>query len=139
MHKACSAIAELAESGDSDLRVFIPVSERYFMGSNIVEEIRDNIIRYGISGSNLEIEITENFYPKDRRIMMEKLSELSRIGVRISVKDFGNRITADGVSNSRQAQMLRQLGCDEMQGAFFAKPSSLEEIREILDKSYRLP
>ena len=139
MHKACSAIAELAESGDSDLRVFIPVSERYFMGSNIVEEIRDNIIRYGISGSNLEIEITENFYPKDRRIIMEKLSELSRMGVRISVKDFGKRITADGVSNSRQAQMLRQFGCDEMQGAFFAKPSSLEEIREILDKSYRLP
>ena len=187
MHKACSAIAELAELSYSDLRVFIPVSERYFMGSDIVEEIRDNIIRYGISGSNLEIEITENFYPKDRNIMMEKLSELSRMGVRISVKDFGNghaslsrlrsypsdtlriseritsgivrerdsqllaeaivsagrifgkRITADGVSNARQAQMLRQFGCDEMQGAFFAKPSSLEEIREILDKSYRLP
>ena len=187
MHKACKAIGELKHEEAANLRIFIPISERYFMGSDIVKEIRENIIRYGISGSNLEIEIKEDFYPKDRNVMMEKLSELSRMGVRISVKDFGNghaslsrlrsypsdtlriseritsgivrerdsqllaeaivsagrifgkRITADGVSNARQAQMLRQFGCDEMQGAFFAKPSSLEEIREILDKSYRLP
>lgn len=187
MHKACKAIGELKHEEAANLRIFIPISERYFMGSEIVKEIRENIIRYGISGSNLEIEIKEDFYPKDRNVMMEKLSELSRLGVRISVKDFGNgyaslsrlrsypsdtlrisdritsgivrerdsqlvaeaavsvgkifgkRITADGVSNAMQAQMLRQLGCDEMQGSYFAKPSSFEEIREILKKSYRLP
>lgn len=39
---------------------------------------------------------------------------------------LGKRVVAQGVENRRQMEMLVDLGCDELQGYFFAKPMSSE-------------
>jgi diguanylate cyclase (GGDEF)-like protein len=42
------------------------------------------------------------------------------------------KTTAEGVETERQQQMLRGLGCTEMQGYLFSAPKPAEELREIL-------
>jgi diguanylate cyclase (GGDEF)-like protein/PAS domain S-box-containing protein len=42
------------------------------------------------------------------------------------------KTTAEGVETERQQQLLRGLGCTEMQGYLFSAPKPAEELREIL-------
>jgi len=42
------------------------------------------------------------------------------------------KTTAEGVETERQQQMLRGLGCTEMQGYLFSAPKPADELREIL-------
>ncbi|HET9644780.1 MAG TPA: EAL domain-containing protein [Burkholderiaceae bacterium] len=41
---------------------------------------------------------------------------------------LGLRVVAEGVENVRQEEILRELGCDEMQGYMFAKPMSARAL-----------
>lgn len=41
---------------------------------------------------------------------------------------LGMRVTAEGVENREQAQMLKALGCDVLQGYFFSRPLLAENI-----------
>jgi EAL domain-containing protein (putative c-di-GMP-specific phosphodiesterase class I) len=41
---------------------------------------------------------------------------------------LGLRVVAEGVENTRQQEILRELGCDEMQGYMFAKPMSARAL-----------
>jgi EAL domain-containing protein (putative c-di-GMP-specific phosphodiesterase class I) len=40
--------------------------------------------------------------------------------------------TAEGVETPRQQELLRALGCTEMQGYLFSAPKPAEQVREIL-------
>jgi EAL domain-containing protein (putative c-di-GMP-specific phosphodiesterase class I) len=42
------------------------------------------------------------------------------------------RVTAEGVETEEQAERLRELGCDEVQGYWFARPLSLSALRNLL-------
>jgi EAL domain-containing protein (putative c-di-GMP-specific phosphodiesterase class I) len=42
------------------------------------------------------------------------------------------KTTAEGVETERQQQLLRGLGCTEMQGYLFSPPKPAEEVRRIL-------
>ncbi|MCI5223315.1 MAG: EAL domain-containing protein, partial [Candidatus Electrothrix sp. AR4] len=44
-------------------------------------------------------------------------------------KTFNLALTAEGVEDHDQLKFLKQAGCDEVQGYFYAKPLLLEEIR----------
>lgn len=44
-------------------------------------------------------------------------------------KNFGLEITAEGVEQEEQLQFLEQEMCDEIQGYFYAKPMTLNELR----------
>jgi predicted signal transduction protein with EAL and GGDEF domain len=45
--------------------------------------------------------------------------------------------TAEGVETERQQQLLRGLGCTEMQGYLFSAPKPAEQVREILSRHDR--
>ena len=38
------------------------------------------------------------------------------------------RVTAEGVETKEQATFLKALGCDEVQGFFFAKPMPIDQV-----------
>ena len=47
---------------------------------------------------------------------------------------LGMMTTAEGVQTDEQNQLLRALGCDEVQGYLFSAAVPLEEVGKILDK-----
>jgi EAL domain-containing protein (putative c-di-GMP-specific phosphodiesterase class I) len=52
-----------------------------------------------------------------------------------AARSLGVRITAEGVEDEGQALFLRSAGCDRMQGYFFAKPMTGDEMEELLRES----
>jgi EAL domain-containing protein (putative c-di-GMP-specific phosphodiesterase class I) len=45
---------------------------------------------------------------------------------------FGMEIVAEGVENKKQAEQLKEMGCDMAQGYYFARPLPPEELSEFL-------
>lgn len=48
---------------------------------------------------------------------------------------LGVRVIAEGVEDAGQAAILRELGCDAMQGYFFGKPASAAQSQELLESA----
>jgi diguanylate cyclase (GGDEF)-like protein/PAS domain S-box-containing protein len=49
-------------------------------------------------------------------------------------RGFGLHLVAEGVETAIQAQILRKLGCDCMQGYYFARPGDAIEVSHLLDE-----
>ena len=47
---------------------------------------------------------------------------------------LGMRIIAEGVESEEQAEQLKEMGCDLVQGYYFAKPLPPESASEFLDR-----
>jgi diguanylate cyclase (GGDEF)-like protein len=54
-------------------------------------------------------------------------------------KSLGMRVVAEGVETFDQLRILRELGCDEIQGYLFSRPVSAADVRAFLKKSVALP
>lgn len=50
-------------------------------------------------------------------------------------KTFSLSITAEGVETKEQLEFLQQEGCDEIQGYYYAKPLTLEELKRFISES----
>ena len=50
-------------------------------------------------------------------------------------QSLGKRVVAEGVENATQLSLLRELGCDEAQGFFIARPQRAEQIERLLETS----
>jgi EAL domain-containing protein (putative c-di-GMP-specific phosphodiesterase class I) len=49
-------------------------------------------------------------------------------------KKFGLKTIAEGVENEKQAQSLKQMGCQEAQGFLYARPMPLAELNAFIAK-----
>ena len=47
-------------------------------------------------------------------------------------KELNLKTIAEGVETKEQVEILKELGCDYIQGFYFAKPMSLEELKRFL-------
>jgi EAL domain-containing protein (putative c-di-GMP-specific phosphodiesterase class I) len=52
-----------------------------------------------------------------------------------SARSYGLHLLAEGVESGEQAQALKNVGCDEMQGGFFSRPVRAEAAGQLLDDS----
>ena len=104
-----SVIAQLAEwrrDGVDIGRVSVNVSQHQFAGGQLVSDIRGLLLRHGVPGDRLEIEVTESVLGGDIDSVRSQLLELRALGVLIAMDDFGT-----GYSSLSQ---LRSLPIDVM-------------------------
>jgi EAL domain-containing protein (putative c-di-GMP-specific phosphodiesterase class I) len=47
---------------------------------------------------------------------------------------LGMKIIAEGVEHHEQLQLLHMMGCDQIQGYYFAKPMPAEEVRNFINE-----
>ena len=47
---------------------------------------------------------------------------------------LGKRVIAEGVEQHRQSELLKELGCDVVQGFFYARPASLSDIAQLITR-----
>jgi EAL domain-containing protein (putative c-di-GMP-specific phosphodiesterase class I) len=76
------------------MRVSINLSPHEFSRADVVARVASAVARFELPREALEIEITENVLLQDVAGVVDKLRELRRLGVRISIDDFGTRYSS---------------------------------------------
>lgn len=87
--EACRFARTLSELGRSEVCVAVNVSPRQLAAEDFVETVRRCINEAGVQSGQIEIEITENVFIESIEKCTGKLAELSSLGVRLSLDDFG--------------------------------------------------
>ncbi len=144
----------------------------------LIENLRD----FGVSASNIIIEVTESGLMENLAVNMEVLARLKMLGFTLSIDDFGTgyssmnqlqrlpfselkldysfvhgavhdpkarailessihlaknlnlTIVAEGVETQQDWDLIKELGCDVVQGFFIAKPMPAKECSQWLKK-----
>lgn len=87
--EACRQLNAWRAEGVSMPRVAVNVSYRQFLNEDFEEHVLGALRRHGLSGSSLEIEITERVLLEDDGDVVDTLTRLKAHGVAISIDDFG--------------------------------------------------
>jgi len=152
------------------MRVAINLSAHQLRQADLAAQIADALRLHRISPDLLTCEVTESSAMDDVDATIAVLSDLARMGVRVSIDDFGTghsslsylrklpaselkidrsfvldleassdarkvalavinlakaldlKVVAEGVETQGQERLLREFGCDQLQGYLFAKP-----------------
>jgi diguanylate cyclase (GGDEF)-like protein len=161
-----------------DWSVAVNVSMHTLLGDDLVGVVRRAVQASPVRAAGITLEITETHVMSDPGRVLRALTELSDLGVRISVDDFGTgysslahlqrlpvdevkidkefvqllssdrsadaivrsviglarnldlHVVAEGVEDAASMNRLRELGCDEAQGYYFARPMSAADVEE---------
>jgi len=72
-----------------DVDLSINVSMKQFFHENFIKVIKENIEENNLPPSKLTVEITESIALYKENLVIEKLKELKKLGVKIALDDFG--------------------------------------------------
>ena len=158
------------------MRVAINLSVHQLRQADLAERIGAALQRHQVNPDLITCELTESSAMDDTEVTMRVLGELSRLGVHISIDDFGTghsslsllrklpahelkidrsfvldletsedarkvasavinlaqslklKVVAEGVETEGQNKILREFGCDQLQGFLFARPMSAKAL-----------
>ena len=77
------------EAGFTDLRLAVNLSAGQFRATNLVERIRERIVREGCRPQSIEVEVTETGMLRDPEGVGRTLAALREMGLRVAIDDFG--------------------------------------------------
>lgn len=86
--EGCRAAARMAAAG-IDLPLSINVSPRQFHQPDFVERVRTHLRAHGTNPAQVILEVTENLLIDDVEQAAQRMRELSALGLRFSIDDFG--------------------------------------------------
>ena len=89
MRRACIDIRQMSAMNKHFESVSINLSARQFVDHSIVDRIRLILEETGVSPDQLVIEITETIMMTETERSLMLLTELSKLGVKLSLDDFG--------------------------------------------------
>ena len=89
VRQACFQAAEWRSQGLTDLGMAVNLSPRQFREKNLVEMVADSLAQSGLPAERLKLEVTENAVMYDVEGAIQTMVRLSRLGVGLSLDDFG--------------------------------------------------
>ena len=89
LRTACAQARAWQEDGHPALTVAVNLSARQFQQPDLVAQVRRALDETGLPPSSLDLEVTETHAMQNAEATILTLRELKRIGVRISIDDFG--------------------------------------------------
>lgn len=107
LRSACAAAQRWHALTGRELLVAVNVSPRQFRDGTFVEIVRKALQDFGISGHQLELEITERLLLDNTIETAQILRELDDLDVRLSVDDFGTGYSALGYLKSYPFDTLK--------------------------------
>ncbi|MCC7546732.1 MAG: EAL domain-containing protein [Burkholderiales bacterium] len=93
---ACAQLGRWREDGFAGVHVAVNVSPRDFERTDFTERVAQALARHRVPADGLELEITENVLIEDVDAAIDKIRQLRKQGVRISIDDFGTRYSSLG-------------------------------------------
>jgi EAL domain-containing protein (putative c-di-GMP-specific phosphodiesterase class I) len=178
LKEACAIVKQWNTVNNQAYRIAINISAQVLCTATFVHEITTLIEETGIDPQALELEITETALMLSLDTAIKTITELSVLGISISIDDFGTglsslaylkafkinklkidksfithilsvahdramvgaiitlshaldyQVVCEGVETKAQMTLLQQLGCDEVQGYYFAKPMPATDFLE---------
>ena len=129
--EACRQIAEWKRSG-AHIRVAINISAHQLRDNSLVTRIEQALARHGVPASQLLCEITETVAMEDMKATQRCFDGLARIGVFLSIDDFGS-----GYSSLNYLRQLpaRQLKIDR---SFVKDLEFSEDARSVVNAVVKL-
>jgi len=130
LEQACRQAVAWQKQGLSELRMAVNLSPVQCRDPELAGQIADILERSGLAARQLELEITERVLLTATEANLETLGELKRLGVRISLDDFGTGHSSLGY--------LRRFPFDEIKldrsfvGALQHDPSAHAILRAFL-------
>lgn len=103
----CAELSKWQHAGYNDLKLAVNVSSKQLTQANFEEQVFTILDRYGLSGSSLELEITENVLIQDMDQVVNKLRILHADGICIAVDDFGIGYSSLGYLQSLPLSTLK--------------------------------
>jgi diguanylate cyclase (GGDEF)-like protein/PAS domain S-box-containing protein len=99
-----------ATPGMEDLTLAVNVSAKQFRMPDFVEQVRAILEETDVSPANLKLELTESIVLEDAKDAIQKMNELNRYGIKLSMDDFGT-----GYSSLQYLKLLplRQIKIDQ--------------------------
>ncbi len=158
------------------MRVAINLSVHQLRQADLADRIGAALKRHQVNPDLITCELTESSAMDDTSVTMRVLGQLAKLGVHISIDDFGTghsslsllrklpahelkidrnfvldletsevarkvaaavinlaksldlKVVAEGVETEEQNRLLRDMGCDQLQGFLFAKPMSAKAL-----------
>jgi len=90
-----------------DLRIAVNVSPSQLREANYVRTFRQKLKKHGVQPGQIEIELTENVLLNDPLPVARKLTHLRRLGVTVSLDDFGTGFSSIGSLRSFPLDRLK--------------------------------
>lgn len=89
LYTACRQNKMWQEKGLLDVPIAVNLSVNQFLNPKIVEQIETILTQTGLNPKDLEIEVTEGIFIKEKDYVIKTLEKLKKLGVTISIDDFG--------------------------------------------------
>ena len=86
---ACCQMKQWHNDGHPDLRIAVNLSARQLQQRDLIASVERILADSGLPPSSLELEITESAAIQVPELTISILTQLKRLGVRISIDDFG--------------------------------------------------
>ncbi len=94
LRQVCDQIFAWQQMGMPGIRVAVNISARQLQDPHFPEVVQSALVSSGISGTSLQLEITESAAMQDFDMTVNALNELILMGVQISLDDFGMRYSS---------------------------------------------
>jgi diguanylate cyclase (GGDEF)-like protein/PAS domain S-box-containing protein len=88
LNVACHQVASWRRRGHADLGISVNLSAKQLASRHLAGEVGAALSDYSLDGSTLTLEITESTL-LDSQVVVSRLAELRKLGVRIAIDDFG--------------------------------------------------
>ncbi|HEX9160899.1 MAG TPA: EAL domain-containing protein [Thermoanaerobaculia bacterium] len=89
MRQACSQAKAWHDAGFRDLSLAVNLSVTQLQQLDLVDRVKDILVQTGLRPDLLELEITESSAMQSPETSVRTLHELKRLGIRVSLDDFG--------------------------------------------------
>jgi len=89
LEQACAQAVRWQQAGAAELRMSVNLSPVQFRHRDLAGLVDDTLRRTGLAPAHLELEITERVLMEDTEANLATLERLKRLGVKISIDDFG--------------------------------------------------
>jgi diguanylate cyclase (GGDEF)-like protein/PAS domain S-box-containing protein len=89
LRQACAQAKSWRDNGHPRLWISVNISGRQFQDKTLVEMVERVLSETGLPGDGLRLEITESVAMKDLAYSINVLKDLNKLGVNISLDDFG--------------------------------------------------
>ena len=87
--EACRILAGWRKTGLYHVRVAVNLSAQQLHQPDLLAIVGDALARHGLSGEDLELEITESMVMENPDLCIAQLKQLSELGIKLAMDDFG--------------------------------------------------